>query len=198
MMLRYKADIAGGALKVYESRLVAGLLLNKISAADWRRAIEIDNILQKKSPATARRQASLIRARLLTMTPDLWQLVKEGSKPLATQAVFAAALAHSPLLRDFLLLEVRDHFRSGNLSLTRSHWRSYLDACHERDPEMPAWTTSTAAKLGDTAFQILLEIGMLSDGDRPMLQPVYYQPEVLAHLNDRGCSEILRAMQVFI
>jgi hypothetical protein len=197
-MPRYKADIAGGALKVYESRLVADLLLNEVSASDWRNAIEIDNVLQKKSPGTARRQASLIRARLLTMTPDLWRLVRDGSKPVATQAVFAAALAHSPLLRDFLTLEVRDHFRSGNLTLTRRHWRSYLDACRERDSQMPVWTTSTADKLGDTAFQILLEIGMLSDGGRPMLQPVYYQPEVLAELNSGGFSEILRAMQAFI
>jgi hypothetical protein len=57
-MPRYKADIAGGALKVYESRLVADLLLNEVSASDWRNAIEIDNVLQKKSPGTARRQAS--------------------------------------------------------------------------------------------------------------------------------------------
>ncbi|OYU71400.1 MAG: hypothetical protein CFE28_16225 [Alphaproteobacteria bacterium PA2] len=197
-MPSYKADIAGGALKVYESRIVASLLLNNASAAEWRNAIEVENVLQKKSPGTAKRQASLIRARLVTLTPDLLGLVRDGSKPAATQAVFAAALVHSPLLLDFLKLEVRDHFRSGNLSLTRSHWRAYLDGCRERDPMMPVWSTSTAEKLGDSTFQILLEIGMLSDADRPMLQPVYYQPEVIAELNKGGFSEILRAMQAFI
>jgi hypothetical protein len=196
--LAYKADIAGGSLKVYESRIIADLLLRGLPAAAWRHAIEVDNVLQKTSVGTAKRQASLIKARLNPMTPDLWELVRDGTKPVATQAVFASAIAHSSLLRDFLILEVRNRFRSGDLGLTRNHWRSYVDACHERDPEMSVWSASTTDKLGDSVLRILTEVGMLSEAEKPKLQPVHYEPEVMNCIKGQNLDEVLRAMQVFL
>lgn len=50
---KFKADMAGGSLKLPESRIVAGLLIDDVSAEDWRRAIEDENVLQKRSPGTA-------------------------------------------------------------------------------------------------------------------------------------------------
>lgn len=196
--MAYKADIAGGSLKVYESRIIADLLLRRLPAADWRQAIEVDNVLQKTSIGTAKRQASLIKTRLKQMTPPLWELVRDGTKPVATQAVFAAAIAHSSLLRDFLILNVRDRFLSGDLGLTRNHWRSFVASCHERDPEMSVWSASTTDKLGDSVLRILTEVGMLSEGEKPTLQPVHYEPEVLNYLKGENFDEVLRAMQVFL
>lgn len=196
--MTYKADIAGGSLKLYESRIVASLLLQGVTPTQWRHAIEIENILQKTSIATAKRQASLIRVRLKTMTHEHWVIVRDGAKPVATQAMFAAAIAHSQLLRDFLNVDVRDRFRSGNLTLNRRQWRNFVDACHERDPEMPVWTQSTTDKLGDSVFQILAEVGMLSDTQPLSLQPVHYQTEILDYLRGQGFNDVLRAMQAFI
>lgn len=196
--MAYKADIAGGSLKVYESRIIADLLLRRLPAAEWRQAIEVDNVLQKTSIGTAKRQASLIKTRLKQMTPPLWELVRDGTKPVATQAVFAAAIAHSSLLRDFLILHVRDRFLSGDLGLTRSHWRSFVAACHERDPEMSVWSASTTDKLGDSVLRILTEVGMLSEGEKATLQPVHYEPEVMNYLKGENFDEVLRAMQVFL
>lgn len=196
--MTYKADIAGGSLKLYESRIIASLLLQGVTTSQWRHAIEVENVLQKTSLATAKRQASLIRTRLKTMTPEHWLMVRDGSKPMATQAMFAAAIAHSQLLRDFLDVDVRDRFRSGNLTLSRGQWRNFVAACHERDPEMSVWTQSTTDKLGDSVFQILAEVSMLSDSQQACLQPVHYQSEVLDYLRGRGLDDVLRAMQAFI
>ncbi len=183
---------------MYEARIIADLLLRNLSASEWRQAIELDNVLQKTSVGTAKRQASLIKARLKLMTPELWTIVRDGAKPVATQAVFASAVAHSSLLRDFLTHDIRDHFRSGNLVLTRSHWRAFVAACQERDPEMSVWSNSTADKLGDSVLRILGEVGMLSDGDKPTLQPVHYQPEVMDYLKRHKFDGVLRAMQAFL
>ncbi|MBS1073674.1 DUF1819 family protein [Gluconobacter sp. Dm-73] len=196
--MSYKADIAGGSLKLYESRIIAGLLLSDVSPKAWKTAIEVENVLQKTSQGTAKRQASLIRARLVTMTSDHWLLVRDGSKPLAIQANFAAAIAHSCLLRDFLVHTVRDCFRTGDLVLTRRHWRNYVETCRERDPDMTAWTQSTSDKLGDSVFQILAEVGMLSESSKPSLQVVHYQTEIMDYLRARERDEIVHAMQAFI
>src|SRR5580693_5127592 len=53
--MRYKADIAAGALKLPESRLIADLLLRQVDAEGWRDAIVTTNVLRARNPATARR-----------------------------------------------------------------------------------------------------------------------------------------------
>src|SRR3954471_3181346 len=98
--MRYKADITAGSLKVPESRIVADLLLRGVDAKGWTEAIVAKNVLQVRSPATARRLTKLIRGRLATMEPDLWGMVRDGSGTVATHAVLAAAVKHSPLLGD--------------------------------------------------------------------------------------------------
>jgi len=69
------------------------------------------NLLQARTAETAMRFARLIRGRLETMEADLWKLVRDGTGEVATHAVLASAIKHSPLLCDFLDLVVRDHYR---------------------------------------------------------------------------------------
>jgi hypothetical protein len=92
--MRYKADITAGALKLPESRLIADLLLRRVDAESWRDAIVTKNILRVRNPATAQRLARLIRARLETMEPHLWKLIRDGNADVATHALFAAAVKH--------------------------------------------------------------------------------------------------------
>ena len=66
-MSLYNAEILAGSLLLLESKRIAALLLGQPDEAAWVHAIEIENILQKKTPATARRQARLIRRRLSTL-----------------------------------------------------------------------------------------------------------------------------------
>ena len=98
-------------MKLTESRVIADLLLNNTCVVDWNDAIVRHNVLQAKNPATAQRLARLIRSRLETMGPDLWKLVRDGKGTVATHAVFAAAVKHSPLLGDFLEIVVGEQYR---------------------------------------------------------------------------------------
>ena len=93
---RYQANFTKASLLVTESRIIAGLLLEHIGEEQWHQAIVVDNVLQKRTRNTATTQASLIRNRLNTMGPELWTLVRDGGKPVATHAVFAATIKFSP------------------------------------------------------------------------------------------------------
>jgi hypothetical protein len=193
---RYKADIAGGSLKLQESRVVAGLLLDGVTDAEWKDAIEVANVLQKRSPGTAKRQASLMRVRLETLKPELWELVRDGSKIAATHAMFAAAIKHSTLLGDFLDLMVRDQFRMFRQDLPRKLWLDFIEKCRDRDPHMPEWQESTTNKLGDSVFRILAEAGYLLDNKKYILQSVRISGEVMAYLRSHEEDYVLRCIQV--
>ena len=124
---RYKADITVGALKLPESRRIADLLLRHVDADGWKDAIVSKNILQARTPTTARRLTSLIRRRLETMGPDVWTLVRDGHGRVATHAVFSAAVKHSPLLGDFLQFVVGEQYRLFRPALSSTLFTQYLE-----------------------------------------------------------------------
>lgn len=192
---RYRADIGGGTLKLTESRKVASLLLNGLSDNAWQSAIEIDNVLQKTSPAAAKRIASLIRARLETMDAGLWRIVRDGNRETAMQAVFAASINHSPLLGDFIDLTVRDRFRGLHENLPKSLWAEYLEICRSREPTMPVWKDSTAKKLGEHVYRILLEVGVIADAKSHRLRRISVVPQLKDYLLAHDERYVLRCLE---
>ena len=86
---------------VPESRRIARLLLTHPTAEQWDEAMKQQNLLQKK-PATARRQARLIRNRLATLDDEGLQLVADCEGELTGQLLLAASARHSQLLSDFM------------------------------------------------------------------------------------------------
>jgi len=193
---RYHADITAGSLKVAESRVISALLLKRFSYEEWKDKIYKQNILQTRNPATAKRLARLIRKRLELMTPSLWRLVRDGNATVATHAVLAAAVKHSPLRGDFLDLVVREQLSLYKPTLALSLWEDYLDDCRGRDHEMPLWNESTRRRLRSSVFQILAQAGYLSDTRTRRLQPVHIAPEVLSYLESHDERYVLRCIQV--
>ena len=193
---RYQANFTKGGLMVPESRVVADLLLKEVDADGWKQAIEVENVLRKRSRATASTKAALIRNRLQTMTDDLWRLVRDGSKPVATHAVFAATINYSLLVGDFLDLVVRDLYCRFEDTLKPQHWDRFLEECRSRDPAMPEWAHSTQEKLRTRVFGMMTEAGYLSDSRTRTLKPVRVSPEVVRYLKDAGEAYALRCMQV--
>jgi hypothetical protein len=76
--MRYRADLTAGSIKLRESRVIADLLLKKTDSLGWRDAILERNVLQARSPASAKRLTTLIRGRLGLMGEGLWLLVRDA------------------------------------------------------------------------------------------------------------------------
>jgi len=194
--MRYKADITAGSLKVSESRIIADLLLRGMDKQDWQAAIIEQNLLQARSPETAKRFARLIRGRLETMDASLWRFVLDGAGTVATHAVLAAAIKHSPLLGDFLDLVVREHYRLFSATLSNRDWEDYLNDCRGRDPDMPIWNGSTRKRLRSSVFQILAQAGYLENTRSKKLQTVHIASQVLKYLEKYNEHYVLRCIQV--
>jgi hypothetical protein len=194
--VRYGASITAGSLKLAESRIVASLLLRGVTPDQWRSAITEENVLQARNPRTSIRVARLLRQRLEIMGPDLWRLVRDGDASVATHALLAAAIKHSPLLGDFLDLVVREQLRVYAVELPKSLFDEFLRDCRGRDPEMPEWKESTRRKLQTTVYHILVQTGFLSDTRRLKLQPVHIANSVLDYLHKNDENYVLRCIEV--
>jgi len=194
--VRYKADISAGSLKVPESRIVADLLLKGVDTRGWKDAILKDNVLQARTEATAVRIGRLVRKRLELMGPALWRLVRDGTGTVATHAVLAAAVKHSPLLGDFFDLVVREQYQLFSKALSNSLWEQFLDACRRRDQDMPVWKESTRRRLRSTVFQILVQAGYIGNTRSKELQTVHIASQVLLYLGEHNEHYVLRCIQV--
>ena len=194
--MRYKAEITAGALKLPESRIIADLLLRRVDGEGWKDAIVTKNILQARSPATARRLTTLVRDRLATMGPDLWKLIRDGKGTVAAHAVFAAAVKHSPLLGDFLEIVVGEQYRLFSPALSPKMFADYLEGCRERDPEMPLWNETTRRRLRSSVFQMLAQAGYIENTRTLKLQTVHVADQVLRYLKANREKYVLRCIQV--
>ena len=178
----YRGDIVAGSLLVVESRIVAKLLLQKTDEQGWHQAIVVDNVLQKRSPVAAKRHTRLIKNRLVTMKPELWEMVSERTTEVATQALLAAAIKHSRLLGDFMEKVVRENWRTFNQKITKNDWNHFLETCTQADPRINQWSESTKSKLKQIVFRILAESKYLDNTRSGKLQPVSIIPEIKKYL----------------
>jgi len=195
MGTKYSGDIVAGSLLIPESRKIATLLLNKVSKKDWLQAINIENILQKRSPLSARRQANLIRKRLLTMTPELWKMIIEGTSEVATQAVLAATVKDSRLLGDFMQKTVHEKWQMFEKKLSLTDFNNYFDTCSQIDPSILKWSDSTKKKVREVIIRILSESGYLSSTRSLNLLPVNIHPDVAGYLRSHKEEYALKSLQ---
>ena len=179
-----------------ESRTIADLLLRGANRTAWETAIFDQNVLQARSPATAKRLARLIRKRLELMDADLWRLVRDGAGDVAIHAILAAAIKHSALLGDFLDLVVREQYRVFAKALTKRQWGEFLDDCRGRDPEMPVWNESTRKRLGSSVFQVLAQAGYIENTRTIKLHTVHVSSQVIGYLEKHDEHYVLRCIQV--
>ena len=192
----YAATITSASLRLRESRLIADLLLRRVDNGEWTQAIVAENILQIGSVGSMRRIAGLLRARLKPLGEGLWEMVRDGERKLATQAVFAGAIKHSRLLGDFMDITMREQRTLFAKRLEARLWREYLDGCRGRDPEMPHWSDTTIARLRSAVFSMLAQGGYLKDTRSLLLQNVFVDTQLAAYLRDRGESYVLRCMEI--
>ena len=192
---QYHADITTGSLMPLESRRIAALLLTEPDAAAWCQAIETDNLLQKNTLATARRQAALIRKRLLLLDAPGWQMICERESEVQLQLLLAAAALHSALLSDFLrnVYAMRQHRLEP--ALAAQDWPDFLADCAHHNPAVANWTAATRAKLREVIVRILVEAKYLDNARHMKLTPQSLHPDVRRYLAARYAPSFIDCLE---
>lgn len=194
-MTRYNAEISAGSLLPLESRRVATLLLSDPDASAWLHAIETENILQKKTPATARRQARLLRRRLTTLDAQAWKMITERESEVVLQLLLAASVKHSQLLGDFMLRVYAYRQRRLEPSLAPSDWQDFLVECAHHDAAVTGWTGSTKVKLFQVIVRILVEAKYLENSRSMKLTPQSLHPDVRRYLSTHDEHYVLDCLE---
>ena len=192
----YDSDLVGGSLMVRESRIIAGLLLEDSPREVWDHEILEENLLQKRSPASARRNAQAIRKRLERLDPSFWRALRDGDEELAIQVAFCAALERNLLLVEFIEQVVSDAYRTHMVKLELYLWADFLEDCAQKDFRIRDWKESSKNKMGQVVFRILAEMGYLENSNSMRLQRVIIRPELKMMLENTSRQRIKACMEV--
>lgn len=191
----YNAELSAGSLMPLESRRIAALLLTHPTPEQWEIALKSDNLLQKKTMATARRQARLIRNRLDTIDDAGLELIASGNQEVAMQMLLVAAIKHSQLLGDFLRTVYWERLRGLESNLAAKDWETFLIECNHRDEAVSSWSDSTKAKLFQVLVRVLAEAKYLESTRSMKLTPQSVHPNVVRYLKARDESKILALLE---
>ena len=192
----YTATITCASLRLRDSRIIADLLLKRLSDEAWTDAIVEKNVLQMSSVESIKVTSRLLRARLEPLGEGLWHMVRDGGKELATQAALAGTVKNSRLLGDFMDLTIREQRALFAKKLENRMWNDYIAGCRGRDPDMPNWSDATVARLRSAVFSILAQAGYLKDTRSLLLQNVFLDATLTAYLRDRGEDYVVRCLEV--
>lgn len=192
----YLGDLIGGSLMIRESQIVAELLLKKPSKEEWADAIVNKNVLQKRSDASAKRNAATIKKRLEGLSEEFIEQLAFGSTELSTQLMFAATLINSTMLADFMRNVFVDAKRMFRESIDSTDWESFWDERTRLFPELSQMSASSTYKIAQVAFKVLADAGYIETTRNKKLQNVYLLPEVRALLIDMNRDDIIAAMEV--
>ena len=192
----YDSDLIGGSLMVRESRIIADLLLQQATAEQWQQAIQLENVLQKRTAASAQRNATAIRKRLERLEPDFWKALRDGDDELATQVAFCGALERNLLLVEFMETVLRDAYTSQAEQLDSYVWLDFLEERSQRDPDIVDLKESSKKKMGQVVFRMLAEVGYLKSTRKLELQRVIVRAELRSLLEEHYKQRIKRSMEV--
>jgi hypothetical protein len=178
-----------------ESRRIAAFLMTQPSESAWRRALVEENLLQKRAPATALRQAKLIRKRLETLDPTAWEMVANREQEVSIQLLLVAAIRHSQLLADFIEHVYIDHQRRLDLAILPGNWDGFLTECAHKDPVVSSWSASTQTKLFQVIIRILSEAKYIESTRNMKLTPQSLHPEVKRYLSTSGDTYVMSLLE---
>ncbi len=191
----YLGDLIGGSLMLRESQIIADLLLKSPNKEQWNEAIVEQNILQKPSAASAKRNSATVKKRLEGLPEEFIHKLAYSGTEEATQLMFAATIINSTLLADFMRNVISDAKRMFRESLNVDDWQHFWEERTRLYPALGDMSQASIYKVSQVAFKVLADAGYIESTKNKHLMNVYLSPDVRQILINLNRDDIVRAME---
>lgn len=160
---------------------------------DWsltRNAVFSRDVFQSTKTATVSADFSEIKRRLVTLSPEAFELFTRATADTAKHINLVAIFNVYPSFRGFMSESVYNRVQMGNRELVKMHYHQYIEELKFRHEELRYKRDVTIEKSAQFVFQILRETGII-EGER-VIPPLL--PYDVAGLPDLDDPEIKRAL----
>lgn len=188
---RYRLSFTTGGLFVQEAPVVVARYL---ALRDWKLAraqVRSENLLQLRTAAAATRISKELTARLEWLDPAELECLADASVRERGYLLWAAACRRYPLIREFAVEVLLQHYLSLRHQLTLKDYNAFYSSKAAWHEELDRLALSTQSKLRQNLFRMMREGDLLSD--QSLIQPALLTPRLAQLLARQG----RQALQIF-
>lgn len=162
---RYALSFTSGALMAREAAIATPLYLE---LRDWqvvRDRLAAENLLQARTVSSRFRRVREVAQRLAVLTDSELELLQDAGPSERGHMMWVAACRRYAFIGDFAEEVVRERFLLLTPALGHEDFDSFVRGKALWHPELAELKDSTMQKLRATLFRMLVEAGLLMDGE---------------------------------
>jgi len=178
-MSGYLLSYTSASLLPHESEIVAKLY---IELHDWdsvRRQVVDDNILQKGTLSTRKREFVEIKKRLQTLTSDQLNFYETATNSDSRYLTMLSCLKLYKFIYDFLSQTVRDKLLLFDYTILNSDYESFYDSKRAVYENLNTISESTQKKLKQVLFKILEQADFIDSIKNKNIQKPYLSEKLI-------------------
>ncbi|QDZ16289.1 DUF1819 family protein [Humibacter ginsenosidimutans] len=160
--VRYRLSFTTGGLFVRESLLAAPVLVHAGDAAEARRQIMRENLLQQRTEQSKRTVSREVLGRLTELSGAELMFLADATSAERADLLWVAACRRFSFLADFADEVLRDRFLRMLPTVGSDDFLSFVRAKTQWHTELADLTPATLAKLRQNTFRMMREADLVS------------------------------------
>ena len=194
----YNGGLTREQFLFYETKVVAKLLVDKMSVNDAISKIKNENLFQFPTERMIGTIANACYRRLQALDSEkLIYVLATSSMDVAKQVNLYAMMKQNRIVWDFMVTVIGEKYRTQDFSFTKKDMSAFMFQLQEQNEDVATWSDSTIQKIKQVLTKSLVECGYLDNTKSEVLNPVYLYPELEEEIISNNDIAALPAFNYF-
>lgn len=190
----YNASITSEQFLFYETRITAGLIIDRLNHREIIDRVFKENLFQYPTEKSLKRIAGICCRRLEALNDEtLIRAITTESSETARQICLYAMMKQHRLVWDFMIVVVGGKYRHMETSFSKDDITAFITRLREQDDLVATWSESTISKITQVLGRILAENGYLDSVRAKKLNRVSISPILENAIRNTGQDYALPA-----
>lgn len=179
MSSQYVLSYTAVSLSFYESEIIANLFLETLDWQSVEQKVIEDNILQKGSIATRKREFIELKRRLETLTPEQIAFYPHASSSDVKNLTMLACFKLYQFIFDFASTTIRNKLLLFDFQILNSDYESFYEAKALSYENLNTISEGTQYKLKQVLFKMFEQAGLIDSVKTKNIQKPYLSEELI-------------------
>jgi hypothetical protein len=191
---KYSSTLTGATFLFYELKQVISLKQQKLTDAEIKSKIRVENLFQYNSKTSSNRSLPSIIRRMHVLDSYLCQLILNETLEIGKAINLYAILKTDRLFFEFMNQIIRVKLELNDYFFEKKELNLFFITMAEQNVTIASWSEQNIARLKQAYIKILLESGFLRDTKTGELNHLNLDQNLRVHLIAVGDIAYVRAM----
>jgi hypothetical protein len=185
---RYRLSFSSGGLHVTYASAAVGIYFESEDWTEVRRELDVRNVVQARTVASAKRVGRELVQRLGELTKAELVILRDGLREERVQLMWVAACRHYEFIAEFAEGVLHERFLLMAPDIAREHYEAFVRGKTLWHPELADLKESTLDELRKSLFKMMREANLLTT--EGLIVPAALSVRVRDELAKRNPSDV--------